>query len=117
MDLSQLEADYIAHTAGQRSTASAMQAAEVAPIDSPVSLWKSTDLQTMAHVDLRSLMPSVSSPTRKSAPLGLKITADDAVMAMDSVASPIIGTPDAEQSPTKWSLPPSLGFVEWQPSK
>ena len=116
MDLSQLEADYIAHTAGQRSTNAMVQAAEAAPVDSPVSLWKNTDLQTMAHVDLRSLMPSVSSPTRKSASLGLSIIADDAVV-MDSVTSPIIGTPDAEQSPTKWSLPPSLGFVEWQPSQ
>lgn len=115
MDLSQLERDYIAHTAGQHSRGVVQQ--EAAPIDSPVSLWKNTDVQTMAHLDLRSLMPTVSSPTRKSGPLGLSITAHNDVVAMDSVASPIIGTPVTDPLPTNWSLPPSLGFVEWQPKQ
>ena len=115
MDLSQLERDYIAHTTGQASSRIVQQ--EAAPIDSPVSLWKNTDLQTMAHLDLRSLLPSVSSPTRKTGPLGLSITAQDDAVAMDSVASPIIGTPVTDPLPTNWSLPPSLGFVEWQPKR
>ena len=76
------------------------------------------DAQILSHVSLRSALPSVtapSSPVRKST-LGLNIATPDPSesVVMDSVGSPVIGLPLPEL-PAKWSLPPSVSFVEWQP--
>ena len=117
MDLSELELDYIAHIAGQK-VETHQQPPVADPIDQTVNLWKGADAQILSHVSLRSALPSMtapSSPVRKST-LGLNIATPDPSesVVMDSVGSPVIGLPLPEL-PAKWSLPPSVSFVEWQP--
>ena len=118
MDLGRLEQEYIAHVAGVVQPHTNKEEPEQAPaVESTVNLWTDPHVsaQAMSHVSLRGLLPSVSSPTRKS--VGLNISVDDDDMKMDGVGSPVVGLqlPDSI-SPPKFALSaPKTSFVEWQP--
>ena len=117
MDLSMLEQEYKAHVAGVVHLHATKE--EQAPaVERTVNLWSDPHVsaQAMSHVSLRGLLPSVSSPTRKSVGLNISVDDDDEMMNI-GVSSPVVGLqlPDS-MSPPKFALSaPKPSFVEWQP--
>ena len=114
MDLATLEAEYAAHVAGE--TVQPVPTTDAAPV-AAVRPWnEGGSAAAMAHVDLRSLFPTVSSPTRKSLGLSVSAPMDDESMSV-GVSSPVLGlslSEIAEQQ--KFSLTTSMmetNFVEW----